>query len=169
MPKCPSCGEEMNRLVDLKAGMSVFICPNAKLSKSPAVEGGRNLYLKCDQIKLKEKEIKLFKQALLSDLSKRPMPKEDYKRVEKGIKDLEQADVNDIMFHLESNDKLKKQIEMVVRQNIKVDTHLKMAYDVFVFTYIMAKLAEKIGLEIPVRKLSEEEMMKTVVTTVLEQ
>jgi len=170
MPKCPNCEEEMIRLFDIKGRYSIYVCPKAKVSTSPKVEDGRIPYIRCDTIRFKEKNIKFFKQQLESFLIKKPLPKEDYKRIEKAIKKLGQADVNDILHNIKSEeDNIKKQIETVVRESIDVDVHVKHAYELYTAAFIHKELADKAGLDIGWQHLDQKEIIKSAVKDTLGQ
>ena len=164
MPKCPNCEERMVRLFDIKARHSLYLCPKAKVSTSPNVEDGRIPYISCDTMRFKEKNIKFFKEKLKSFLIKKPLSKEDYKRIEKAIKKLEQADVNDILYNIKSEEEnIKKQIETVVRESIDADRHVKNAYELYTAAFILKELADKVGLDIGWQQLDQKEIIKSAV------
>jgi len=170
VPKCPKCGEEMVRLFDIKGKYSLYLCLRAKVSTSAKVEGGRIPYISCDTMRFREKNIKFFREQLKSFLIKKPLPKEDYKRIEKAIKKLEQADVNDILYNLKSEeDSIKKQIEAVVRESIDVGPHTNNAYELYIAAFILKKLAEKVGLDIGWQHLTQKEIIKSAVEDILGQ
>jgi len=170
VPKCPNCEEEMVRVFDIKGRYSPYLCPKAKVSTSSKVEGGRIPYISCDTMRFKEKNIKFFKEQLKSFLIKKPLPKEDYKRIEKAIKKLEQADVNDILYNIKSDEQgLKKQIETVVRESIDVDRHVKNAYELYTAAFIQKELADKVGLDIGWQQLDQKEVIKSAVKDILGQ
>ena len=169
MPKCPTCREKMLEFFNMRDKFFLYVCPRAKVSKSPEFEGGRALYIKCETVKFKENNVKLFKEQLKSKLIKTPLPKEDYKRIEKKIKKLGQADVNDILYTLKSEEKnLKKQIEITARESIDVSRQVENAYELYTFAFILRKFADKVGLEIGLPK-DLKESMKAAVKTSLKQ
>ena len=169
MLKCPTCQEKMLEFFNMRDKCFLYICPKARVSRSPEFEGGRALYIKCDTVKFKEKSVKLFKEQLKSRLIKKPLPKEDYKRIEKGIKKLEQANVNDILYTLKSEEKtLKKQIETMVRESIDVSRQVENAYELYTRTFILQRFADKVGLEIGFPKDSKE-FVKAVVKATVKQ
>lgn len=95
--KCINCGHPMTAYYS-RDGSIIFMCPNVRITikREKLVTYG---LLFCNMVKThKGKNIKLFKEQLKSKLVKIPLPKEDYKRIEKEIKKLEQADVNDILY-----------------------------------------------------------------------
>lgn len=170
MPKCPSCEEEMIRLFDFKGRYSLYMCSKAKVSTSPKVEGGKIPYIGCNTIKFREKNVKFFKQQLKSSLIKKPLPKEDYKRIEKAIKKLEQADVNDILYKIKREEEnLKKQIETMVRERVDVDAHVKNAYELYTAAFIHKKLADKVGLDVGWHQLDQKEIKKYAAKDILGQ
>ena len=170
MPKCPNCEEAMIRLFDIKGRYSLYLCLKANVSTSPKVEGGRIPYISCDTIRFKEKNIKFFKQQLKSSLIKKPLPKENYKRIEKAIKKLEQADINDILYNIKSEEEnLKKQIETVVRESIDVEAHVKNAYELYIAAFIHKELADKVGFDIGWQQLDQKKIIKSAVKDVLGQ
>jgi len=163
--KCPNCDDPMISAYT-KEGLHVWICPHMEAKQ--VKRGECAIYCQTKQERLREKNISLFKQQLKSRLVERPLPKEDYKRIEKAIKRLEQADVNDIIYNIKSEEEnLKKQIETVVRENIDVGVHVKNAYELYIVTLIQRKLAETVGLEIGLPK-DQREMVKAAVKTILE-
>jgi len=170
MPKCPNCEEEMARLFDIKGRYSLYLCPKAKVTTSSKVEGGRMPYISCDTMRFREKNIKFFKEQLGSFLIKKPLPKEDYKRIEKAIKKLGQADVNDILYNIKSEEEsIKKQIETVVRERIDVDRNVKNAYELYTAAFIHKELADKVGLDIGWHQMDQKELIKSVVKDILGQ
>jgi len=169
MPKCPNCQEEMARVFDIKAKCSLYLCPNLKVKNSPKVEGGRTPYISCDTVRLREKNIKFFKEQLKSFLIKKPLPKEDYKRIEKAIGKLGQADVNDILYNIKSEEEnIKRQIETGVRESVNVDGHVKNAYELYTVLFIHKELADKVGLDVAWQHLDQKELIKSVAKTILE-
>ena len=162
MAKCSNCGETMQPHY-ARDGSTMFVCPNVKIVIRK--EGLRPYgYMFCDLVRIqKGKDVKFYKEQLKSKLVKTPLPKEDYKRIEKEIKKLEQADVNDISYALKSEEKnLKKQLEKEVREAIDVSRQVENAYEFYTFTFILQKFADKVGLETDWPKDSKE-FMKGVV------
>jgi len=157
--KCVNCGEKMLATY-MTSGFTVYICPHVTIHKPDKFSGA----IYCDaQPTFKEKNVRLFKEQLKSKLVKMPLPKEDYKRIEKEIRKLEQADVNDILYTLQNEEKnLKKQMEMTVRESIDVSTYVQNAYKFYTFTFILRKFADKVGLEIGWPKDPREFMREVV-------
>jgi len=138
-------------------GLTMFLCPDAKIvmKKQGMMPYG---YIYCDSARiLRDKDVKLFKEQLKAKLVKTPMPKEDYKRIEKAIKKLGQADVNDILYDLQSEERnLKNQIEQEVRESIDLSSQVENAFDFYIFAFIMKKFADKVGLEMGFNEDSKE-------------
>lgn len=169
MPKCPKCGEKMIRLFDIKGQYSLYLCPKAKVSISSEVEGGRVPYISCGTVKFREKNIKFFKEQLKRFLIKKPLPKQ-YKRIEKAIKKLKQADVNDVLYNIKNEEEnIKRQIEIVVRESINVDEHVKNAYELYTAAFILKELANKVGLDISWQILNKKQLIEYAVKDILKQ
>jgi hypothetical protein len=164
-PKCVNCGEPMTSSYT-REGLQYWICGSVKAKSINRFQAA----IYCTQFKrLPEqlKNVKLFKEQLISKLIKKPLPKEDYKKIEKEIKKLEQADVNDVLFALKNEEKnLKKQIEITVRESIDLSNQVEDAYGFYTFAFILQKFADKVGLEIDLPKDSKE-FMKAVVEQVV--
>lgn len=110
-----------------------------------------------------------FKQELKSKLVEKPLPREDYKKIEKAIKKLEQADVNDVVYNIKSEEEnLKRQIEISLRESVDVSVHVKNAYELYTFASILRKLGDKVGLEVRWPK-DQKELIKDVVKATLKQ
>lgn len=74
-----------------------------------------------------------------------------------------------IFYTLQSEEKnLKKQMEMTVRESIDVSRHVENAYELYTFTFILRKFADKVGLEIGWPK-DPKEFMRGVVKASLKQ
>ena len=162
MAKCVNCGETMIPHYS-RDGMTIFVCPNARLTteKEGMIPYG---YMYCDLVRMhRGKDVKLFKEQLKSKLVKTPLPKEEYKRIENAIKKLGQADVNDILYNLQSEESnLKNQIEKEVRERIDLSSQVENAFDLYAIAFILKTFADKVGLEIGLPKDSNE-FMKSVI------
>jgi hypothetical protein len=167
--KCANCGAKLITTYT-KDGFRVLICPHIQTHIVKSGIGNlkhAELYCQVQQVRLWKRDIKFFKQELISKLVEKPLPKEDYKRIEKAIKKLEQADVNDILYNLKSEEEnLKRQIEIALRASVDVSVYLKNAYELYTFAFILRKLGDRVGLEVSWPK-DQRELVKDVVKATL--
>lgn len=167
--KCANCGAKLMPTY-AENGTRVLICPHvkARIAKS-GIGALKHLEIDCQvpQVRLWKKDIKFFKQELKSKLVDKPLPKEEYKRIEKSIKKLEQADVNDILYNIKGEEReLKKQMETTLRESVDVSVHIRNAYGLYTYAFVLRRLGDEAGLEVGWPK-DQKELIKDVVKNTL--